>query len=101
MREYNVFKDYYEKLVCVLPTSNISPQLVSEGIITIDDKEEITSMTRSDDKASFVLRFIAKSLQAGITNSFNVLLGIMEKYGGDVSILANDIKIALDKCLGR
>ena len=95
MKENNVFKTFYDKLICVLPTYNISPQLVTERIITIGDDEEITSMKRSQEKASFVLRIIAKSLQAGITHSFYVLLGIMEKYGGDVALLANDIRRAL------
>ena len=100
MKENDVFKEFYGKLTCILPTTNISPQLVAEGIITIDDNEEITSMKRSQEKASFVLRIIAKSLQAGITRSFYALLVIMEKYDGDVALLAKDIRQALDKSSG-
>ena len=100
MKENDVFKAFYEKLTCILPTSNILPQLVAERIISIDDEEEITSMKRSQEKASFVLRIIAKSLQASITHSFYVLLVIMEKYGGDVALLANDIRQALGESSG-
>lgn len=100
MKENDVFKAFYEKLTCILPTSNVSPQLVAEGIITIDDNEEITSMKRSQEKASFVLRLIAKSLQADVTRSFYALLGIMKKYGGDVALLADDIRKALDEYSG-
>ena len=98
--EKEVFKRFYGQLVGVLPVMNISHQLVSAQIITTDDTEEIGLIPRSKEKASFVLRIVGNSLEVGITLSFYVLLDIMEKYGGDVTLLASDIRRALDEFSG-
>ena len=99
-KEKKVFKRFYGRLASILPTQNISPHLISKEIITTGDEEEISSKARSDDKASIVLRIIDKSLQAGFISSFYNLLGIMEEYGGDVSLLANEITRALEETSG-
>ena len=93
--ENEVFKKFYSQLVSLLPTTNISHQLVSAKVITTDDIEEITAITRSKEKASYVLRIVARSLEADITSSFYALLNIMENFGGDVSALASNIRTAL------
>jgi len=88
-------------LVSILPVQNILPKLVSEQIITIDDVEEIQSLKTSKKKSLYVLEIIGKSLEAGITLSFNRLLNIMEGYeGSDVTLLAQDIRRALIKNSG-
>ena len=84
-----------------MPTTNISHQLVSVKVITTDDIEEITAISRSKEKASYVLRIVARSLEAGITSSFYALLNIMENIGGDVSVLASNIRTALTEFLGN
>ena len=56
------------------------------------DAEEIDQITRPTEKITYVLKKIARSLQCGITNSFNALLQIMEKYGGDIAELASNIR---------
>ena len=100
LKEKEIFKKFYEKLRCILPTRNISDQLVSKKIISIGDKEEITAMKTLQDKASFVLEVIGNSLQAGITHSFYELLSIMEEYGGDVSLFTYNIRRELDEFSG-
>jgi len=101
-KEKEVFTRFYDKLACILPISNISPQLVTAQIITTGDNEEISAVVRSNEKASYVLRIIDKSLEAGITKSFYSLLEIMENYGSesDVTLLANEIRTALDELSG-
>ena len=98
--ENEVFKKFYSQLVSLLPTTNISHQLVSAKVITTDDIEEITSISRSKEKASYVLRIVARSLEGGITSSFYTLLDIMENFGGDVSALASSIRTALTEFSG-
>ena len=83
-----------------MPTTNISHQLVSAQIITTDDIEEIAAIPRSKEKASYVLRIVARSLEVGMTPSFYALLHIMENYGGDSTTLANDIKRAVVEYAG-
>ena len=90
--ENEIFKKFYGKLINVLPTNNILYKLVSAKIISVDDSEEITGKTGSTEKASYVLNHIARSLDVGITFSFYTLLDIMEEYGGDVTLLTNEIK---------
>ena len=99
-KENEVFKKFYAKLVSILPIDKISPKLISAEIITIDDLDEIDGKTTSSKKASYILKNIGKSLKAGITSSFYGLLEVMEEYGGDVAILAKDIKRAVNKSSG-
>ena len=78
-------------MTSILPVKSLSQHLVSTGIITIDEEEEIMSIATSKDKALFVLRKIARSLEAGVTQSFYTLLTIMKRHGGDVAVLADQI----------
>ena len=91
IEEYKVLKASYDKLASILPVKSLSHHLVSTGIITVDEEEEIMSITLSREKASFVVRKIARSLEAGVTQSFYTLLTIMKGHGGDVAILADQI----------
>ena len=86
-----MFKASYAKLANVLPVQSLSHQLVSNEIITIDEEKEIASIPISKEKASFVLRKIARSLEVGITNSYYTLLTIMKSHGGDVAVLASQL----------
>ena len=87
-----VFDEFYSGLVKILPVKNILHQLVPAKVLTPDDIEEIDSLRKSEDKSSYVLAIIDKSLKADITLSFYTLLDIMEKYGGDVGVLAKTIQ---------
>ena len=90
-----VVDEFYSDIVKVLPIKNILHQLVPAKILSPDDIEEIDGLRESEDKSSYVLDIIDKSLKAGITLSFYTLLDIMEKYGGDVSVLAKNIQRVL------
>ena len=93
-----VFDRFYHRLIKILPVKNIKSQLVSTEIITLDDSEEIDV---SENKSSYVLEIIAKSLEAGITRSFYELINILNDYGGDVKLLAKNILTALNTNTGR
>lgn len=98
--EKKILEDYYSQLTSILQIDRISPQLISARVINIDDLEEINNLKTSKEKASFVLQQIARSLNGHITTSFYSLLRIMEKYGGDIASLANNIRRALIKSSG-
>ena len=91
--EREVLTAFYYKLVCILPVESILYKLVSAKIITTDDIKVINHMSRSKDKASFILEYIDRSLEASITESFYVLLRLMEECDhSPVKVLVRDIK---------
>lgn len=91
--ESEVFRKYYVQLVSILPANDLLHQLVATQVINMADVEEIASISTSREKASYLLRIVARSLEAGITTSFYALLDIMENYGNFVTAqAANDIK---------
>ena len=73
-------------------------QLVPAQIITPDEIEEISGL---ENKNSYVLGIIARSLEAGITRSFNKLIDNLNNCGGDVTILTKDIQTALIMIAGN
>ena len=87
-----MLRKHSDELANILPVNNIINKLISAKIITFDDGEEIKSLPKSRDRASFVLNLVAKSLQAGITDDFDSLLEIMDEYGGAVAKIANKIR---------
>ena len=94
--EKEVFNSFYDKLVNILRVMNIYDHLVTKGILTTGDIEEIIHEPRSKLKASFVLQKIDSSLEAGITDSFYKLLEVMKtSLNNDVKVLVNDIRRAL------
>ena len=94
--EREVLTTFYDKLVCILPVESISSKLVSARIITTDDVEKINTYILSKKKASFILKIIDRSLEAGVTDSFYILLDLMEEHGNvDVKGLVRDIRRAL------
>ena len=89
--KYAVLRKYSDELANILPVNNIMNKLISANIITYDDMEEIKSLPKSRDKASFVLSLVAKSLQAGITDDYDSLLRIMDEHGGAAAKIAKQL----------
>ena len=87
-----MFCIYSETLATILPIQNMLPKLISAQIITYSDREEIDGLSRSQDKALFVLNLVDKSLRINKKDYFYLLLDIMEEYGGVVTQLSNEIK---------
>ena len=94
-QKYEVLRQHSYELANILPVNNIINKLIAAKIITFDDGEEIKSLPKSQDRASFVLNLVAKSLQAGITDDFDSLLRIMDEYEGAVAKVATKIKEGL------
>lgn len=94
--EKAVFIQYYANLVNILPVTNILHSLVSEGIISTEDSEEISCVSRPKEKASFILNKIKRFLDAGAKNNFNALLDIMEECDNvDVQDIVIDMRRTL------
>ena len=98
IKEKMVFDRFYHRLIKVLPVKNMIHQLVPAQIITPDEIEEISGL---ENKSSYVLGIIARSLEAGITRSFYKLIDILNNCGGDVKILAKNIQTALTMTAGN
>ena len=91
-KEYEVFRESYDKLTNILPATNLINKLISAKIITFEDSEEIKGLSKSQEKASVVLNIVAKSLRADSTDDFYSLLSIMEEYEGTVAKVAKEIR---------
>jgi len=69
---------------------------VSEGIITLEDSDEISSEKDPIEKIELVLRKVASALKAGNTKPFYSLLKIMKDNGDSATaILGESIEESL------
>jgi len=79
------FKDilikYYADLTNILFITDLSPEFVTEGIISIHEEEIIRITPTTREKAIKFLRVISSHLEIGHTKSFSSMLDIMENKG--------------------
>ena len=96
-RKLEVFTDYYNKLMIVLPMiKTLTSHLVTKRIISFEEEEEIKQASSQSESTRLVLKKIASPLQAGLAHSFDELLLIMEQYGNISCVeLASEIKLKL------
>jgi len=82
-----------------LPAKELSHYLVSHGVITPMDNEEITNPNISSNKAvELLLSIVQKSLQKGNVVPFEKVVHVMQIHGNDAIVnLANEIQIHLSK----
>ena len=100
--EYEVFTTFYARLATVLSVTNYSHHLVSAKILTTDEEEQLDALDNSNKKAAFVLRKIVAHLKEGNSESFYLLLSIIEIHG-DVSsmCLVSEIKSGILSFTGK
>jgi len=101
--QYKIFQNYYSKLVECLPTKELSHYLVSDGVITLTESEDITSLTTAREVAAEkLLGRVSASLQKGNVVKFNKLLSIMHKHGnGAIVSLSSEIQSHMNKTSGK
>ena len=77
--EFDAFITFYEKICNTLPTDQLLPKLVTERVITINDKSIITATGKTEfQRAQYLLdHHIAAPLSVGDPSFFNKLLGLM------------------------
>jgi len=76
---------------------------VSQGVITLMDSEDITSLTTSKNQAAEMLMHrVSLSLQDGNAAPFTKLLDVMQKHGNDAIVtLSSEILRLLHKTNGK
>ena len=101
--QFIVFQQYYSKLFDCLPVKDLSHYLVSQGVITLMDSEDITSLTTSKNQAAEMLMHrVSLSLQDGNAAPFTKLLDVMQKHGNDAIVtLSSEILRLLHKTNGK
>ena len=77
-KEYQIFIEFYDKLVNVINVSNIKPYLVSEKIINPEEDAEIH---RPND----LLLRISGPLKSGLPRAFYTFLKVLSTHGNDAS----------------
>ena len=98
-----MFQQYYSKLVDCLPAKELSHYLVSQGVITLMDNEDINNPTISVCRAAeLLLSKVSSSLKEGNVIPFKKLLDVMQKHGNDAIVsLSSEIQRLLDKNDGK
>ena len=92
-REVKAFRDFYSKLVKVLPMNSIS-DLYSHNLLPGDHKERIDALNTQKQKAEYFLdRVIKPGVEIGYTGQFDEMLKVMENSDDPpVRFLATEIK---------
>ena len=77
--ELDALVTFYEKICVSLPTDELLPKLVTERVITINDKSKIvnTGKTEFERTQHLLDHHIAKPLSVGDPRFFNILLDLM------------------------
>lgn len=73
-----VFQTYYSRMVGILPVEEILPDLVSNGLVTMEEMEEILTEKTSLGKSRSLLRGpIWRAINGGYPDSFIKMLCVM------------------------
>ena len=79
-----------------LKSTDLYRYFVSEKVITMSDRDEISSRTNPIERVELLLRKISSPLESGHTESFHSMLNIMSIYGNMATKkLARDITESL------
>ena len=98
---FEVYIDFYDKLVNILPVDDIAPELIRARVITVYEMMVINSLRTPIDKAQYVLPRIALSLEAGNSVGFLTLLDILGRSGSNAaasvaSMIRNKLNITTE-----
>jgi len=75
----NAFKEFYSRLVKVLPMSSISSDLYSHDLLPGDHKDTINALDTQKKKAEYFLDHVIKpGLEIGYTGQFDEILKVMD-----------------------
>ena len=77
--ELDAFVTFYEKICSTLPTDELLSKLVTQRVITVNDKSKIAAMGKTEcERAQYLLdHYIARPLSVGDPSFFNILLDLM------------------------
>ena len=96
-KEFTVFQQYYASMTSsITDIDGILKHCVTKSIIAFNEEQKIKSKATALEKVECLLGHIYGPLRAGWTDSFTILLEIMETYGQlTTQQLAQDMKKAL------
>ena len=77
--ELDALHVFYEKICSTLPVNDLLPELVSQRVITINDKSRVAATGKTEfERTQYLLdQYVARPLSAGDPNFFNILLNLM------------------------
>ena len=77
--ELDALVTFYKKICSTLSTDELLPKLVTQQVITVNDKSKIAATGKTEfERAQYLLDYyIAKPLSAGDPSFFNILLDLM------------------------
>ena len=82
LKERDIFTKQYASLCNTLTDiNNLLPYFVQDEVISISDREEINTITKTCEKVEKLLLHISGPLIAGDATGFHKMLTIMEEYG--------------------
>ena len=89
----NVFKEFYPKLLEVLPINQLILQFYSRTLLSNDHKTKLDNMTTDKEKAEYFLdKVIRPGLQIDYTKQFDEMLLIMQSSDDPVvKYLADEV----------
>ena len=79
--EHKLITDYYDKLVDIIPASDLSHYFVSYKIISLEDYKKIMRSSLPQEAAKLLLDSVSVQLQNGDNTIFNKMLWIMDHHG--------------------
>ena len=81
-KEYSVFMKYFAALTHTLTDiDNLLPHFISNGIITIEDTDEVKSKPRQSDQLRQLLKHIEGPLRVNDARNVYILLDVMSTHG--------------------
>ena len=98
--ELEALVTFYEKICKALPINELLPKLVTQRVITINDKSRIAATGKTEfERSQYLLdHYIARPLSAGDPNFFNILLDLMSSTS-KCSFLVNEMQSYLSTTL--
>lgn len=99
LKARDVFYNYYANLTDILghDVENLLPNLISQRVLTINDKVVIEKTVSPSEKAGKLLNIISGPLDAGNQASFEKLLQIMANGSNDAT---RDMAVEIMKEIG-
>ena len=90
----DIFKEFYPKLLEILPINRLISHLYSKQLLSSNHKDRLQALSTNKEKAKcFLDEVIEPGLKVGCTDQFDEMLAVMVKSDDPpVKFLANEMK---------
>ena len=87
--EFTALRKCYSSLTVALPLDDMMPQLITQRVVDMTDKERIMSRPSDSDKVGYFLdKVLMKPLNVGDTKMFKIFLSILRQCRKGTSLAA-------------